>query len=423
MIQPGLHPSPLSSPPGPSPVPAGAPEDGPPLAILHVMDKLSPQLGGPATMLISLAAAQASLGHAVAVLTSRAGDNEGELARAARDVPGLARVRLEFLPPADRRERLLGGRARRWARSNVGRFSVVHTHGVWESIIRAVARGAHAAGVPYVVTPHGMLDRWALARKVWKKRLALTLGAARFVRRADALHALSIHERDCVRGARLHPAPTVIPNGVFMEQVEPLPATGAFRAAHPELGDAPFVLFLARLHPGKGLDLLAEALPRVLPDVPGLRLVVAGPDAGAQADLRARVARLGIADRVHLVGPMWDRSKFAALVDAACFCLPSEHEGFSMSIAEALACGTPVVITRQCHFPEVEEVGAGEVVERTLDDLAAGLRRVLTRPGSRAAYGQAGRRLIQERFTWPRIARRTIDLYRALVGPRARGAA
>lgn len=419
MAQPSLSPIAAPDPPARG-APAGggdtAPGDpGPRLSILHVIGGLDPHLGGPATMLISLTAAQARLGHDVTVLTYRAGDNENRLARISTEMPGFDRVKVAYLPPITRAEVYLGRHARHWTREHVRAFDVVHTHGVWESFQSAAAKAARVAGVPYIVTPHGMLDEWALKRKAWKKRLGLLLGKRALVRRAAAVHVLSTHERDCVLAGGFHHHPVIIPNGVFLEQVDPLPARGLFRAAHPEIGGDPFIFFLARLHPGKGLDLLTEAFARLLPEMPGLRLVIAGPDFGAEAALREQVARLGLAGRVHLTGPIWDKAKFSALVDCACFALPSEHEGFSMSIAEALACGAPVVITRLCHFPEVAEVGAGEVIERTVDDLTGALRRVLTHPDARAAYGAAGRRLIEERFTWPRIAQRTIDLYRTLL--------
>lgn len=396
--------------------PARSGGDRSPLRILHVIGGIDPNLGGPATMLISLAAAQARAGHAVTILSYRQGGNEERLAKTAALVPGFDRVRVEFLPPMTAGERYFAWHAKAWARKHAGMFDVVHTHGVWESVLTAAADAARAADVPYVVTPHGMLDHWALSRKAWKKRLGLRLGKGAFVRGAGAAHVLSIHERDCVVQGGFHARAEIIPNGVFLEQVDPLPAPGAFRATRPEIGSDPYVFFLARLHPEKGLDLLVEAFARLRGELPALRVVIAGPDFGAEAALRAQIARLGVQDRVHLIGPLWDRSKFAALVDAACFCLPSAHEGFSMSIAEALACGTPVVITDLCHFPEVREVGAGEVVERTVEALTEGLRRVLTHPEARAAYGQAGRGLIEQRFTWPRIAERTVALYRALAG-------
>jgi glycosyltransferase involved in cell wall biosynthesis len=377
------------------------------------MGRLDPRLGGPASMLISLTGAQARLGHDVHILTSHEGDNEQRLRQAGALVPGFGLVKIHYLPPLTRTESLLGRRAGAWVREHISSYDAVHTHGVWESISSAAGAVAKAAGKPYFVTPHGMLDAWALARKAWKKRLALALGKRGFVRGAAAMHVLSIHERDCVLAGRFHHQPVIIPNGVFLEQVDPLPAPGTFRRARPELGDDPFIFFLARLHPGKGLDLLTDAFATLLPSMPSLRLVIAGPDSGALAALQAQIARLGVSERVHLIGPIWDQGKFAALVDCAAFALPSQHEAFSMSIAEALACGAPVVITRECHLPEVQEVGAGMVTERTVPAITDALARVLRDPRARQTMGPAGRRLIEERFTWPRIAQRTVDMYRA----------
>ncbi len=404
----------------------GAVEAASVVPVLHVIQDLDPRAGGPVSVVLALTAAQALLGHPVHLLAYASGD-AAIFRQVTGQIPGFEKVRVHWLPALTRGERLLAPAAKAWLAEHLGHFAVVHTHGVWEAIVLAAATAARKAGVAYVVTPHGMLDGWALQRKAMKKRVALWMGRRAYVGEAGALHALSSHERDCVLAGKFHAQPVIIPNGVSLDQIDPLPAPGAFRLKHPELGDDPFIFFLARLHPGKGLDLLAEAFATLLRTMPTLRLVIAGPDEGAEAALRAQIDRLGIAERVHLIGGVWDTSKFAALVDCACFCLPSEHEGFSMSIAEAMACGAPVVITHLCHFPEVEEVGAGEVVEREVASLTRGLTRVLTNPDARAAYGARGRRLIEERFTWPRIAQRMIDVYRSLLikplGIMARGAA
>jgi glycosyltransferase involved in cell wall biosynthesis len=94
-----------------------------------------------------------------------------------------------------------------------------------------------------------------------------------------------------------------------------------------------------------------------------------------------------------------------------CFCLASHHEAFSMAITEALACRLPVVVSRECFFPEVAEVGAGEVVELDADQIAAALVRIARDSELRQRMGEAGRTLVEERFTWPRIAEQTIELY------------
>ncbi|NQX90461.1 MAG: glycosyltransferase, partial [Halioglobus sp.] len=211
----------------------------------------------------------------------------------------------------------------------------------------------------------------------------------------------------------------IIPNGVFLEELEPLPKPGAFRAAHQQVGDHPFVLFLSRLQYKKGLDHLANAFALAAGKLDRAHLVVAGPDEGEQAGFQRRIEAAGLTDRVHLVGPLYERRKIEALVDATCFCLPSRQEGFSVAITEALACGVPVVVTEACHFPEVGQVGAGRVVPLDDEAIAAALVEVMSDQALGAQMGRQGRALIAERFTWQRIAKRTIEAYERVVQPSA----
>jgi glycosyltransferase involved in cell wall biosynthesis len=210
---------------------------------------------------------------------------------------------------------------------------------------------------------------------------------------------------------RLTVPTVVLPNGVFLEELAPLPAPGTFRATHPELGAAPFVLFLARLHSKKGLDVLADAFVELGRWRADVRLVVAGPDDGAQVGFLRQVKGAGIAPRVHVVGPLYGRDKLSALVDAACFCLPSRQEGFSVAITEALACGIPVVISEACHFPEVADAQAGIVVPLEPATIARALETILADPALGGRMGQAGAALVRSRYTWDAIAAACLKAY------------
>ncbi|HEY1922436.1 MAG TPA: glycosyltransferase, partial [Tepidisphaeraceae bacterium] len=175
------------------------------------------------------------------------------------------------------------------------------------------------------------------------------------------------------------------------------------------------IFFLSRLHYKKGLDFLADAFAIVLRSFPDSRLIVAGPDDGAQAAFESQIARLGIAPRVHLVGPLYAAQKLAALRDCDCFCLPSRQEGFSLAVTEAMACESPVVISTECHFPEVREAGAGVVAELNAPAIAAGIETVLRDPDKAAQMGRAGRELVISRFTWPKVAQQMIGNYQQVL--------
>jgi glycosyltransferase involved in cell wall biosynthesis len=381
------------------------------MQILHVLQTLDPNYGGPPMVASRLAAAQAALGHRVSVLSYVAPSRADAVARATSATPNIAAVERIDLDP----ERGLAAIRARAARGRLARLTadanVVHIHGVWEPIVKAAADAARRNGTPYVIRPFGTLDPWCLAQKKWKKKVALALGYRRMLRDATCIHALNADEARFVEDLRLGTPIRVIPNGIFPEEFSALPERGSFYAEHPELEGAPYVLFLSRIHYKKGVDYLASAFSQLARKDPRIRLVVAGPDEGARESFEADVKAAGLSHRVHLTGPLLGRAKLAAFVDATCFCLPSRQEGFSVAITEALACGTPVVITEPCHFPEVAEAGAGEVVPLDADSVAAALTRVLENEGLRARMSAAGRSLVRERFTWPVIAKQTIEMY------------
>ena len=403
------------------------------MRIVHLVSQLDPADGGPPVVAARLAAGQARhLGlqgpgdpdHGVAVLSGPT--RQGAVAQLIDGVPGTEAV--EFRPMD------WLGRERPALAKRLGEADAVHIHGVWGTAFKAAAAAAHRAGVPYVVTPHGMLDPWSLSQKKWKKRAGLyLLGYRRMLQRAAFLHLLNDEEKRLIEPLSLHTPVEVIPNGIFMEEVDPLPEPGRFHAAHPDLRGRPFVLFLSRLHYKKGLDRLARGfaalcrlgLDRATEDpLASVQLVVAGPDGGERGPFESLVAELdraepglGLAGRVHIIGPVYGQAKYEALRDAAAFTLISRQEGFSMAITEALACELPVVITEACHFPQVAQAGCGFIVSPDPEAVAEALASLLGDPAARLAMGRAGRRLVAERFTWDRIAESSLAAYHKHANP------
>lgn len=381
------------------------------MRVLHVIDGLDPRLGGVAAVVPRLAAAQAQLGATVSILSRHEPEAAERVARATEQVPGLGLVGV--LRP-ERPETRLGAllwRADQSERALIAQADAVHVHGLWGGLPWRCAVAARRLGVPYLIAPHGMLDPWSLAQSKWRKRAALALGWRTVLRRAAAVHALTSAERAaCVRVCPGVPA-EIIPNGVFFQELEPMPRPGLFRLERPELGPGPLVLFLSRLHHKKGLDLLLAAFTAVAAEHPSAQLVIAGPDGGAEPQARREASAPGLRGRVTFVGALYGQQKLAALADAAVFCLPSRQEGFSVAITEALAAGVPVVATHACNYPEVEQAGAGVLTDLDPAQIARGLLRVLGSSRDAAAMGAAGRRLVAERFTWPVIAQRSLEAY------------
>jgi glycosyltransferase involved in cell wall biosynthesis len=365
------------------------------MRILHVISSLDRKAGGPPVALAGLARAQAKLDVSVSVVSTFAAGADMSLADELRS----AGVEVTLIGPAkgkfQRHDEIVTTLS-----SLIAQADVVHIHTLWEEIQHQAATIARRRGVPYVFVPHGMLDPWSLGQRRWVKRAYLAWRLRRDLNGAMFIHVLNADEARLIQPLRLTPHCEVIPNGI--DPIEPLPETAAF--------EKPYVLFLSRLHPKKGLDYLADAFAIVAAARPDVRLVVAGPDDGAEKDFDARITASGLAGRVQRVGPLYGEAKLAAMRGAELLVLPSRQEGFSVAIVEALACGTPVVISEQCHFPEIASEAAGQVVSLDAKSVANGMLVLLNDASAReAASGRA--RELASRYTWGRIARQTLDLY------------
>jgi glycosyltransferase involved in cell wall biosynthesis len=382
--------------------------------VLHVISQLDPRTGGPATALLGLASAQADVGLAVSVVSGfKQSPDESvgaALARHGVNVRWVGPVRGKLNRHPD-----LGQAAQEAAAA----ADVVHVHAMWEEIQHRAARAAQQRGVPYVIRPCGMLDPWSLRQSRWVKQALLAWRVRRNLRRAAALHFTTTAERDLTAPLKLGVPAIVEPNGVDLAEFDRLPSPGTFRGAQPQLGDRPFVLFLSRLHPKKGLDLLVPAFARVAgdPRMAGVTLVVAGPDeAGYRTQVEALASQEGIGGRVLFPGMLKGEQRLAALAEAKLFVLPSYQENFGNAVIEALAAGTPVVISDQVNLhPEITGAGVGGVVPTRVEPLAAEMTRWLTDGALYESAKAKARPFVRERYDWLQIARRWQRHYSDLI--------
>lgn len=381
------------------------------MKIVHVISSIDPAQGGPQSGCVRLAAAQSALGHDVHIVSYGGVEIQKRAFQSAGDVPYFSLIHWHLLEDPDRIEQVLCIKGSRQLHSLLPGASFVHIHGVWEPILKSAASTARTNRVPYCVQPHGMLDAWSMKQKQLKKRIALRLGYRKMLDQAKFLLTLNADRSRLLEPLRLKAPNLTIPNGIFLEEFADLPERGFFREQLSLLGEKRVILFLSRLHTKKGLDILADAFKLVAASHPDVDLVVAGPDGGARESFVSQISQLDIADRVHLIGPIYGKDKLRALVDASCFCLPSRQEGFSVAITEALACGLPAVVSDACHFPEIRTANAGIVVSLDPADVASALVRVLDHPAVASNMGQNGQRLVRENYTWPRIAELTIQGY------------
>lgn len=362
--------------------------------------------------MLALCRAQREAGIDVEVFTTTA-TRDGTLL-ASPDGTDLDGVRVRAFPlsaPAC----LLGARAMRPALARAAREArIVHVHGLFNRTVWMGAAAARDAAVPLVVSTRGMLERAALAHHRRRKRASWLLFDRRVVAQAACLHATSRAERASLEADWPGRRVVDIPNTVDVDPVDEEARIDARTFAGVPAG-APYVLFLGRIHPIKRLDLLAAAFERVARADPGVHLVIAGPDErGHRRAVEPRFA--AVAARTHWTGEITGRRKAGLLSGAAVLVLCSDAESFGLSVAEALAAGVPVVATRTCPWPVVEQAGCGYWVEQDAAAIAAAVGRILGDPAGAHAMGRRGQELIAREYSGRTVARRWLALYRELRG-------
>ncbi len=260
-----------------------------------------------------------------------------------------------------------------WLRDNLGRFDAVVVNGLWQHHGAAVRSSALAAGVPYFVFPHGMLDPWfrrSSPAKHLKKQLYWWLVEQRVLRDACAVLFTCEEERLLARDtfAPYSVREAVVSYGTAGPEDDIARCREAFLLQFPALRDQRFLLFMGRLHPKKGVDLLLRAMARWQAANSPIPLVIAGPDNdGELARLRALAQQLGV-QGVTWTGILTGEIKWGAMHAAEALVLPSHQENFGIVVAEALACGVPALISNKVNiWREIEQDGAGLVAEDTED--------------------------------------------------------
>lgn len=267
-----------------------------------------------------------------------------------------------------------------WLREHAGRYDAVIVRGLWQYHGFAVWRALAGTKMPYFVFPHGMLDPWfkkTYPLKHLKKWLYWPWAEYRILRDAKAVIFTSEEECRMARRSfwlyRVHEAVTSYGTGGPPAQHGELSKN--FMQAFPSLRDKRIVLFLSRIHEKKGCDLLLQAFAEVAKQDERLHLVMAGPDqTGWAAQLRGQAEKLGVAHRITWPGMLQGDMKWGAFYASEVFCLPSHQENFGIVVAEALACGKPVLISNKVNiWREIQKDGAGFVAEDTLEGTVANL--------------------------------------------------
>lgn len=374
------------------------------MKVIHSIYSVAVDRGGPARVLRDLTVAQAAGGAAVHLVTGDEGAADG-----GRIVPDAARCETVFVPNLPRLYFPGPAYGTAIAERLTGADSILHDHGVWLPCNWVAARAALRAGRPYVVSPHGSLNPWAMAWHGGRKKLVWRLYQRRILAGAAALVATSEDERAAISALFPGKPVAMIPNGVSIPAQVPDRQHLTGRAERR-------VLFMSRLHPVKNIPGLLDAwsVAKADPTLAAWQLDIAGPDElGERAAGEARAAQLGVADSVHFRGAIDEDDKPRWFAASDLFILPSFTENFGIVVAEALGHGVPAIATHGTPWAELPRRDIGWHVEPAVPALAAALSEAMhLDDAARLAKGARGHEYVASSFGWERIARETLALYR-----------
>ncbi len=379
------------------------------------------RLGGPVLSVSSLAEHLVQKGHEVTVLTTNSNldedldvplDHEVEIngvyVRYFKRTEILRNV-FPFIPYLAKSSGFVyAPRMKGYLKENISSFDLVHTHLPFIYPTFISAHFARKYKKPLFYHQRGVFDPNRLNFRSFKKRFYIRAIEYPILRDAMTLIALTKAEVDSYKKLGTKTMCKIVPNGIDIDQYRQTPLTTVFDIT----SDQQVILFMGRIHPIKGADKLLDAFLRVHEKIPRALLVMAGPDEfGMEATFKQQVGGIGLSEKVLFPGMVTGELKKDLLARADVFCLPSDGEGFSMAILEALASATPVIISPGCNFPEIASVNAGVIVDTEPNVIAKQLVELLTSSEKLDSMGERGFTLIGQNYSWDQITDQIVNIY------------
>ena len=381
------------------------------MRILHVVRGLEPELGGPPRFVVALTGALKRLGIDSTIYgTEPTVGSDPVIPSPDAEVRLFKRGRFAGVWPGHSPD------MRRELNQTVGQFDLVHIHELWHYPNYAAAGASRKNNVPYLISPLGTFAPTALRKGRLKKRIYSAFVDRGLSNGATSFHAMTDQEaRDTTAGTSEVPV-EIVPIGVDPDEFSSLPEPGEFERLYPEVAGKRVVLFLGRLNKIKGLDILIEGFCRAALGRDDLHLVIAGPDGGFEREAREMVRAESIESSVSFTGPIYGETKLAALSRADVFALTSYGEGFSVALLEALAASLPLIISGECHFPEVAQAGAGLEVDLDPQEFAMALTRLIGDSSLLATSSRNARAMATGPYSWDTVGVAFKEIYERIVG-------
>lgn len=389
------------------------------MRILQIIPSISLVYGGPSQMVLGLSAALAKEGVDVTILTT---NSNGDTGQAPLDVPLNQPVeqngyRVIYFPCSPFRRYKFSLDLLRWLNAHAHEFDLAHLHALFSPVISAAATVARNKQLPYILRPLGTLDPADLQKKKQLKKIYTALWERGNIAGAAAIHFTSQQEAKISERFGVTTRDLIIPLGVEDRSVDI-----ADCEVRSQLGinpDIPLLLFLSRIEPKKGLNLLLPALEKLLAEGLKFHFVLAGSnpqDPDYEATIAAQVKASALEKCTTMTGFVTGAFKAALLNQADLFVLPSYYENFGIAVAEAMAAGTAVCISRGVYiWSDVQAANAGWVCDCDVEDLVNQLREALLNLDECHRRGINGQGYANKAYSWQAIAQETMKAYQEIL--------
>jgi len=391
------------------------------MRVLQIVPSISLVYGGPSQMVLGLSKALAARGVELTILTT---NSNGDSGQPPLDVPLDRPVeqhgyKVRYFPCSPFRRYKFSFDLLQWLKQHAQDFDIAHIHALFSPFSSMAALVSRQQKLPYILRPLGTLDPADLRKKKQLKKIYAALLEKPNIESAAAIHFTSPEEARISERFGAKTRDLIIPLGV-----NPPETTGETDPKFLELKkqldpNKPIILFMSRIEPKKGLDLLLPALEKLLAEGIEFQFVLAGSnpqDPVYEAKIRRQIETSTLASRTLITGFVTGGVKAGLLDVADAFVLPSYYENFGIAVAEAMVAGTPVVISDRVHiWPDVTGAEAGWVASCEVGAIASEIKNALSSSDERKKRGENAREFARENYSWEAIALQTIEAYQDLV--------
>lgn len=386
------------------------------MRIIHVIDDLNEQSGGPAQACIEMAASVAAKGHHVSIYAF--GGRRPAWFPAFGPLPLTVchlGVEVHLFPGRScSLTGLTGGLHGALARA-IPDADVVHSHVLYGAHLWSAWRLCQRHRIPLIVRPCGILNAYTSSLRQVRERLIETLFQRRLLRQATLMHYTTEQEAADAGPYVRNSSSVVIPLGVTLASYQSLPSRSEFDSHYPQARGRKVVLYFGRLHRKKRLDLVIGAVASAVREGHDLHLLIAGSDDGMEAACRTMVKQVGLVDRTTFTGLLVKDAKRVAFGGADVFILPSMTENFGIAVVEAAASGIPLLISDQVNIASVfGREDAAIIVAPQLATVTEGLRQLISHPELAKAMATRARRIVERQFSWDSIGDDLASTYESL---------